>query len=236
MRDAVGNFIAALALLVSIFGAAWVAYHDTGRCRRLERYGNAVQSAQPGSLEQTTLQSVFDQLALPLALEVFAPPRKKLRRWAWVAISVGLVIETVWFLMVAVNQRGWLSWTVYGIGLAVLVTGILLRGTWRERRQQWMRGEMHRRLDSCRRPRSCLSALPASRDEREDEPDQRGEDPNNNEERRPAAPNGRSEPDHQEARHDQDNPETEPQVHRALLVAEFHTRNLRRGIAPPVPL
>jgi len=146
MDEAVGNLIAALALLVSIFGAAWVAYQDTGRWRRLERYGNAVQSARPGSLEQTTLQSVFDQLALPLALEALAPPRKKLRRWAWVAIYVGLVIETVWFLMVAVNQRGWLSWTVYGIGLAVLVTGVLLRGTWRERRQQWMREEMQRRL------------------------------------------------------------------------------------------
>jgi hypothetical protein len=146
MSDAVGNIVAALALLVSIFGAAWVAYQDNGRWRRLERYGNAVQSARPGSLEQTMLQSVFDQLALPLALEALAPPSKTLRRWAWVAIYVGLVTETVWFLMVAVNQRGWLSWTVYGIGLAVLATGVVLRGTWRERRQQWMREQMHRRL------------------------------------------------------------------------------------------
>jgi hypothetical protein len=146
MSDAVGNFIAALALVVSIFGAAWVAYQDTGRWRRLERYGNAVQSARPGSLEQTTLQSVFDQLALPLALEALAPPRKKLRRWAWAAIYVGLIIETAWILMVAVNERGWLSWTVYGVGLAVLVTGVLLRRTWRELRQQWMQKEMHRRL------------------------------------------------------------------------------------------
>jgi flavin reductase (DIM6/NTAB) family NADH-FMN oxidoreductase RutF len=30
-------------------------------------------------LEQTTLQSVFDQLALPLASEALAPPKKKLR-------------------------------------------------------------------------------------------------------------------------------------------------------------
>ncbi|MFL0360908.1 hypothetical protein [Curtobacterium flaccumfaciens] len=141
-----GNFIASLALLVSIFGAAWVAYQDTGRWRRLERYGNAVQAARPGSLEQTTLQSVFDQLALPLALEALAPPRKKLRRWAWAAISIGLVVETVWILMVVINQRSWVSWAVYGTGLAVLVTGVLLRGAGRELRQQWMREEMQRRL------------------------------------------------------------------------------------------
>ncbi len=48
--------------------------------------------------------------------------------------------------MVAVDQRDWRSWTVYGAGLTVLVTGALLRRTWRERRQQWMRAEMHRRL------------------------------------------------------------------------------------------
>ncbi len=71
-----GDFIAFLALLVSIFGAAWIAYQDTGRWRRLERYGNAVQAARPDSLEQSTLQSVIDQLALPLALEALAPPER----------------------------------------------------------------------------------------------------------------------------------------------------------------
>ncbi|WIB77006.1 hypothetical protein DEJ28_15310 [Curtobacterium sp. MCPF17_002] len=54
--------------------------------------------------------------------------------------------------MVAVDQHGWLSWTIYGIGLAVLVTGALLRATWRERRQQWMREEMHRRLTQLSTP------------------------------------------------------------------------------------
>jgi hypothetical protein len=146
MSDAVADLIAALALIVSIFGAVWAAYQDTGRWHRLERYGNVLQAARPGSLEQTALQSVFDRLALPLALGALAPPRKKLRRRAWAAIYVGFVIETVWILMVAVNQRGGLPWTVYGIGLAVLMTGVLLRGTWRERRQRWMREEMHRRL------------------------------------------------------------------------------------------
>lgn len=147
MSNAVGDFIAFLALLVSIFGAAWVAYQGTGRWRRLERYGNVVQAARPGSLERSTLQSVFDQLALPLALEALAPPRKKLCRWAWVIINVGLVIEAVWILLVAADQRGWVSWTAYGVGLAVLITGMLLRATWRDRRQQWMREEMHRRRE-----------------------------------------------------------------------------------------
>ena len=147
MSDAVGNLIAFLALLVSFFSTAWVAYQDTGRWRRLERYANAVQAARPGSLELSTLQSVFDQLALPLALEALAPPRKTLRRWAWAVIYVGLVIESVWILLVAVDQRGWISWTVYGAGLAALITGTLLRATWRERRQQWMQEEMHRRRE-----------------------------------------------------------------------------------------
>lgn len=147
MSDAVGDFIAFLALLVSIFGAAWVAYQDTGRWRRLERYGAAVQAARQGSLERSVLQSVFDQLALPLALEALAPPRKGLRTWAGVMICAGLVIESIWILLVAINQRDWTSWTVYGVGLAVLVTGALLRAAWRERRQQWMREEMHRRRE-----------------------------------------------------------------------------------------
>lgn len=145
MSDPVGDFIALFALLVSIFGAAWMAYQDTGRWRRLERYGNVLQAARPGSLERSTLQSVFDQLALPLALEALAPPRKKLRRSAWVVINVGLVIEAVWIVLVSADQRGRISWTVYGIGLAVLIAGMLLRATWHDRRQQWMREEMHRR-------------------------------------------------------------------------------------------
>lgn len=147
MGDAVGDFIAFLALLVSIFGAAWVAYQDSGRWRRLERYGSAVQAARPASLERSALQSVFDQLALPLALEALAPPSKTLRRWAWATIYFGLVIESVWILLVAVDQRGWISWIVYGVGLAVLVTGVLLRAVWRDRRQQWMSEEMHRRRE-----------------------------------------------------------------------------------------
>jgi hypothetical protein len=154
MSDALGDFVAILALLVSVFGAAWVAYQDSGRWRRLERYGSAVQAARAGSLERSTLQSVFDQLALPLALEALAPPRKKLRRWAWAAICVGLVIESVWILLVAIDQRGWISWAVYGVGLAVLITGMLLRAIWRERRQQWMRDEMHRRLERLRLERA----------------------------------------------------------------------------------
>jgi hypothetical protein len=67
---------------------------EAGRLRDLERCGNAVQAARLGNLERITLQFVFDQLALPLALEALAPPTKKLRRWAWVAVHVGLVIET----------------------------------------------------------------------------------------------------------------------------------------------
>ena len=140
-----GNLIAALALLVSMFGAGWVAYQDSGRWRRLERYGTALQAARPGSLERAALQSVFNQLSLPLALEALAPARKALRHGAWVAIDFGLVIEGAWVVMVAVGERGRVSWTVYGVSLIVLGAGVALRGRWRESRQQWMREEMQRR-------------------------------------------------------------------------------------------
>lgn len=46
MSNAVGDSVAFLALMVSIFAAVGVAYQDTGRWRRLERYGNAVQAAK----------------------------------------------------------------------------------------------------------------------------------------------------------------------------------------------
>ena len=58
-----------------------------------------------------------------------------------------LLVEVVWILMVTIDQRGAISWTVYGIGLLVLAIGVALRATWRDRRQQWMREEKDRRRE-----------------------------------------------------------------------------------------
>lgn len=140
-----GNVIAALALCVSGFAAAWVVLQDLGKFRQLERYGNALQAATIGSLERDALQSVFDRLALPLALGALAAPRRRLRGWAWVLLSTGVVAETLWIMLIIVGERGALSWWVYGVGLALLLIGSGLRGIWRELRLREMRAEMNSR-------------------------------------------------------------------------------------------
>jgi hypothetical protein len=140
-----GNAIAALALLVSVFGAVWVVCQDLGRFRRLERYGNSVLAARENSLEENALRAMFDRLALPLALEALAPPRRGLRRSAWVLLAGGALAEAVWVRFIAADDHGPASWWSYGIGLALFVAGGITRNAWRDKRATWMRKEMDRR-------------------------------------------------------------------------------------------
>lgn len=140
-----GNFIAALSVLVAGVGALWVVYQDIGRNKQLERVGAALAVAQPGSLERNVLQSLFDRLVLPMALEQLAPPRKNLHVVAWVLLVIGSIGEVLWVLLVADQAPPHGSWATYGVSLLLLLGGTFCRQAWKLKRMQWMREEMERR-------------------------------------------------------------------------------------------
>lgn len=118
-----GNLIAALGVLVTAVGAAWVIYQDAGRDKRLAYFAAILPAAEPGSLEADALRSVFNQLALPIALEQLAPPRRKLRLSGWVLFGLGGLVGGVWIVLVITQAASSAAWTSYSIALVLLFAG-----------------------------------------------------------------------------------------------------------------
>jgi len=122
--------------------------------RRVERLTDIASKMTPSSA-RTLLEDLRDDYATTWALKEMAPDYPRLRTVNVVAWATGVVTLIIWVFLVLLYDKAFWTWWAYAIGLAFLITALVVGRviqsklrTWMltERSNRWMRGPLHSRI------------------------------------------------------------------------------------------
>lgn len=125
---------AAVAVIIAILTSAPTSLRNT------ERLTDIASKMSPSS-ERTLVEDLRDDLVVAWALDQMAPAFSARRAWSWALLVLGALTGIIWIFVGIVTHNAWWTWVLYGVGLALLVAGSVVRGFVVQKRRAWMHNQ-----------------------------------------------------------------------------------------------